>query len=75
MADNVERLQALQDDTVPLRPVYEPYNTAAITLVDLVHQALDLATDRPTSVEKQKVVVCAFLAAAQRAFSKEDGAV
>jgi len=75
MADNVERLQALRDDTVPLRPVYEPYNTAANTLVDLVHQSLDLATDRPTSIERQKVVVCAFLAAAQRAFSKEDGAV
>ena len=75
MADNIERLQSLRDDTVPLRPVYEPYNAAANTLVDLVHQSLDLATDRPTSVERQKVVVCSFLATAQRAFSKEDGAV
>ena len=69
MADNVERLQALRDDTVPLRPVYEPYNTAANTLVDLVHQSLDLSVGRATSVERQNVVVCAFLAAAQRAFS------
>ena len=62
----------LRDETIPLRPIYEPYNEQAKALVDKVHWALNLTDDRPTSVEKQKLVVCGFLAAAQRAFSLSD---
>jgi hypothetical protein len=70
-----ERLKELRQDSIPVRPVYEPYNEAAKTLVDLVHQSLLLEADRPSSVFKQKLIVCGFLAAAQRAFSKEDGGI
>ena len=64
MDDIIQKLQMLRDETIPLRPIYEPYNEQAKALVDKVHWALNLTDDRPTSVEKQKLVVCGFLAAA-----------
>ena len=72
MDDIIQKLQMLRDETIPLRPIYEPYNEQAKALVDKFHWALNLPEDRPTSVEKQKLVVCGFLAAAQRAFSLSD---
>ena len=70
MQVNSKILQDIRADTIPLRPVYEPYNDTAKTLVDAFHKALGLYDGRPTSIQKQKVIVCAFLVACQRAFSK-----
>ena len=72
MNDEVEKVLKLRDETIPLRPIYEPYNEQAKALVDTVHQALNLPDARPTSIETQKHVICGFLAAAQRAFSFSD---
>lgn len=75
MADDVESLKALRQEAIPLRPIYAPYNDAAKVLVDRVHQSLTFETDRPSSLVTQKVIICGFLAAAQRAFGGENGKI
>ena len=75
MEEDIRNLQSLRDETVPLRPLYQPYNDQAKALVDAVHSTLDIPNTRPTSIETQKTIVSGFLAAAQRAFSHDQGYV
>ena len=73
MEEDIRNLQSLRDETVPLRPLYQPYNDQAKALVDAVHSTLNIPNSRPTSIETQKTIVSGFLAAAQRAFSHDQG--
>ena len=75
MEEDIRNLQSLRDETVPLRPLYQPYNDQAKALVDAVHSTLNIPNSRPTSIETQKTIVSGFLAAAQRAFSHDQGYV
>ena len=62
-------------DVVPFKPVWQPYNQTAITLLDTVIKSLPHVPTTPSRFDKYKMVVGSFLALAQTVSWRENGAL
>ena len=72
---NIADLTGSDFDVVPFKPVWQPYNKTAITLLDTILKSLPHVPSSPTRFNKYKTVVASFLAIAQTVAWKENGAL
>ena len=72
---NIADLTGSDFDVVPFKPVWQPYNKTAITLLDTILKSLPHVPSSPTRFNKYKTVVASFLAIAQTVAWRENGAL
>ena len=72
---NIADFTGSEFDVVPFKPVWQPYNQTAITLLDTVIKSLPHVPKTPSRFDKYKMVVGSFLAIAQTVSWRENGAL
>lgn len=67
MANEQHKLEQMQLGFILMKPVYEPYNEQAMTLLETLYTQLAFVDQKPSSIAKQLLVLSSILAVAQQA--------